>query len=766
MVTKILKKYQREAVDELILKSELLLKKDDRTLVFQSPTGSGKTFMISNYIEELIDKIPHEDFCFMWVSIGKGSLHVQSYESLKKEFNGFPECNLLEEEFFGSRRIIDKNEVVVVNWEKLRTKDKVTGEWKNTLMKDKETINFLELAKNTREEDRKIILIIDESHAGRDTKRSIEIIDEIICPSLIIEMSATTIPRENAEKVNVNPTDVINQEMIKKEIIINSSLEELEKKEINSQELIMESAYNKRLELKKLFKKEGTEINPLVLIQLPNSEAGEDKKSFVENLLATKGITTANKKLAIWLNEDKVNNEKEFVSPIDSPVEFLVFKQAIDTGWDCPRAHILVRFREIKSITFEIQTVGRILRMPEGRHYDDDELNRGFVYLNTSEFNVKKEDYNPNIIKSAVSKRKNIYKNLKLESYYRPRLDYGDITASFYETLENTFCKEFGMQVGKPSKDKISKKIILTKLDASDEIILNKKINLREFDKLIDKKIESEDLHVNLSQEDALNAFENLIKKNLGKFAPKRSIPTVKQAIYNWFKNYLEIKLTGNGLIYIQNVFLNNFEFFDRLLGKSIEEYQPTKDSEIKRKIFETEVIQKDWEIERIRNFNPNIYKKYGYETCVYEPCYLNFDSDIEEDFVNFMEKSKSKILWWWQNGNEHMKINFGVKCKDNSTFQPDFLVMLKDGTLGIFDTKAIGDREDKNKIKSEALQEYILEQKKKGKKIFGGLIVFDKDKFRINQNKKYFPFSEKPSDWQFMEDYIKSLPYSKSLEN
>ncbi|MBK8698450.1 MAG: hypothetical protein IPN29_02455 [Saprospiraceae bacterium] len=49
----------------------------------------------------------------------------------------------------------------------------------------------------------------------------------------------------------------------------------------------------------------------------------------------------------------------------ESDVEFLLFKQAIDTGWDCPRAHILVKLRDIQSYTFEVQTVGRILRMPE-----------------------------------------------------------------------------------------------------------------------------------------------------------------------------------------------------------------------------------------------------------------------------------------------------------------------------------------------------------------------------------------------------------------
>ena len=31
----------------------------------------------------------------------------------------------------------------------------------------------------------------------------------------------------------------------------------------------------------------------------------------------------------------------------------------------CPRAHVLVKLRDIQSYTFEVQTVGRILRMPD-----------------------------------------------------------------------------------------------------------------------------------------------------------------------------------------------------------------------------------------------------------------------------------------------------------------------------------------------------------------------------------------------------------------
>ena len=49
----------------------------------------------------------------------------------------------------------------------------------------------------------------------------------------------------------------------------------------------------------------------------------------------------------------------DWISEPDNEIEFLIFKQAIDTGWDCPRAHILVKFRETHNIVFEIQTVGQ-----------------------------------------------------------------------------------------------------------------------------------------------------------------------------------------------------------------------------------------------------------------------------------------------------------------------------------------------------------------------------------------------------------------------
>lgn len=767
MSTKILKRYQEKAVDKLLLRTKELFaeKLDKRTIVFQSPTGSGKTLMVTEYMEQLIEQVEGLDLCFLWVSIGKGQLHIQSYESIKRELQGFPDVYLLEQEFAGSRHSIDKNEIVVVNWEKLRSKDNKTGEWKNVLMKDKETTNFRELLKNTKEENTKIIMIIDESHSNSTSERAIELRDEVVDAYLTIEMSATPVLREGEynEKVIVQSSDVIDEGMIKKEIVINENLDDVEDDEISSQELVMQSAFSKREELKAQYKDAGITINPLVMIQLPQSEAGDDKKEFVENFLAEKGIDYQNNKLAVWLSEEKVNHEKEVVTPNDSDVDFLIFKQAIDTGWDCPRAQILVRFREIKSIVFEIQTIGRILRMPEAKHYENDNFNKGYVYTNVKSIVVNKETYNPNIIKSVVVRRKPIYQSLKVKSYYRNRIDYGDITPSFYGVLDGVFCNYFGIEqrgaefFGQ-NKVGVQQKIDLEGLDAQDEIILNKQIDTKMFDKLPDEIIKGEKanmfsastlMNANLSQEDLFHVFEYLIRVNLSGFAYKRSIPTVKQALYRWFKRYLDIKLVGNGIVYIQNVVLNNAEIFSELFDRSVGKYKPLKDAEINKKIEEIEEWNSHWEISASRNFNPNTYKEYDYKYSLYEPCYLKLDSTIEKEFIEYLEEKGDAIEWWWQNGDEHMALNFGIKYGSKSTFQPDFLVLFTDGRLGIFDTKASGYNEGDNALKGEALQKYIEEE---GKEMFGGLVIKEGQHFRLNRKKEYKPFMLAPTDWEYLD--------------
>jgi len=755
-----LKPYQEKAVNQLIETAVKLLDFDGpgEALVFQAPTGSGKTIMTAKFIEGLIKELPNDDICFVWMSIGKGELHLQSKHSLEKVFAGFPRVTLAEEEFLGGRERIVQNEVVVANWEKLRSKDGKTGEWKVLLMKDGEKLNFRDVLEKTREQ-RKIILIIDESHTNATSERAQEL-RQIISADLVMEMSATPklmptvadLFETKAGYVKVNPKDVIEEGMIKKELIINEDIEKIAKSEEDSQTAVLEASYRKRLELKKAFEKEGSNINPLVLVQIPTAEAGDQKIEAVKKFLSAKGITEKNGKLAIWLAEQK-SDTIDWISEPNNEIEFLIFKQAIDTGWDCPRAHILVKFRETHNIVFEIQTVGRILRMPEQKHYGNEALNRGYIYTNLQSISVKKEEYNPNIIKHLKATRIKEYKPIKIESYYKSRADYGDVTSSFGSVFEKIANDYFGIKKGDKTKDNVktveAKGINLDIKKYQQELIADTAVDVKSFDEL-EGKIDADAMaKLNVAMDELQVFFEQVIKNNLGPFKNiKRSVPAVKTAIYVWFNKTLGAEDWSDPSLLTQQVFLHakNRVVFEHVLAKAIGQYVFVKEQEVRERVEESEQ-RYAFELPIESFYNEHTDEIVKVKNYAFEPCYLNTDrSNPEREFETFLNANASKIDWWWKNG-ENKQDYFGIKYEyagSISTFYPDYLVKLSDGRLGLLEVKDTGDRDGKTytKAKAEALQKYIADSG--NKKLFGGIVVERNRAWLINDSKSF--------DWEKCE--------------
>ena len=755
-----LKPYQEKAVNQLIETAVKLLDFDGpgEALVFQAPTGSGKTIMTAKFIEGLIKELPNDDICFVWMSIGKGELHLQSKHSLERVFAGFPRVTLAEEEFLGGRERIVQNEVVVANWEKLRSKDGKTGEWKVLLMKDGEKLNFRDVLEKTREQ-RKIILIIDESHTNATSERAQEL-RQIISADLVMEMSATPklmptvadLFETKAGYVKVNPKDVIEEGMIKKELIINEDIEKIAKSEEDSQTAVLEASYRKRLELKKAFEKKGTNINPLVLVQIPTAEAGEQKIEAVKKFLSTKGITEKNGKLAIWLAEQK-SDTIDWISEPNNEIEFLIFKQAIDTGWDCPRAHILVKFRETHNIVFEIQTVGRILRMPEQKHYGNEILNRGYIYTNLQSISVKKEEYNPNIIKHLKATRIKEYKPIKIESYYKSRADYGDVTSSFGAVFEKMANDYFGIKKGDKVKDNIktveAKGINLDIKKYQQELIADTAVDVKSFDEL-EGKIDADAMaKLNVAMDELQIFFEQVIKNNLGPFKNiKRSVPAVKTAIYIWFNKTLGAEDWPDPSLLTQQIFLHtkNRVVFEHVLAKAIGQYVFVKEQEVRERVEESEQ-RYAFELPIESFYNEHTDEIVKVKNYAFEPCYLNTDrSNPEREFETFLNTNALKIDWWWKNG-ENKQDYFGIKYEyagSISTFYPDYLVKLSDGRLGLLEVKDTGDRDGKTytKAKAEALQKYIANSG--NKKLFGGIVVERNRAWLINDSKSF--------DWEKCE--------------
>lgn len=762
-----LKTYQARAVEQLVQKvSELLLSGGPgEVCVFQAPTGSGKTVMTAKFIEELIRELPEEDICFLWVSIGKGELHIQSKNRLEEVFKGSPRVSLIEGEFTGGRERIVRNEVVIANWEKIRNRDNKTGDWTNISMREGEITNFREVLLKTREQ-RKLILIIDESHINAATERANEL-REIISADVVVEMSATPrlmptlldVTRGAAGYIRVEPNDVIEEGMIKKEVVINENIEEVSSSETDSQNTVLESAYRKRIDLEKAYRAIGSHIKPLVLIQIPVAEAGDIKIEAVREFLSTKGITEDNQKLAIWLSEQKSETIKE-IALNESPIEFLVFKQAIDTGWDCPRAQILVKFREIKSEVFEIQTVGRILRMPEQKHYSDESLNKAYVFTNLESFDVKNEDYNPNIINHLRAKRIEKYKPLKITSYYKSRADYGDITSSFASSFEEKVNNYFGISgrmKGNEIKKILEKRGILLDLrQYRQKIISNTTIKANSFDDMQGKVRAKDYVRLVLAANDLQALFEQIIRENLGPFTNiNRSIPPVKSSIYSWFRKYLSSDEWDNEVVLIQQIFVleKNRVHFVKALAEAIDAYKYVRDEEIRKRIEEGEQWY-EFDLSKELFFNKHQDERVESKLYAYRPSYLSVSrSRPEREFESFLDEQKS-IDWWWKNG-ERKKEYFGIKYEYASnihTFYPDYLVRLKDGRIGFFEVKDSADRDGRTitKAKAESLQNWILKQKRKD--LFGGIVVERNKNWYINFKKSYLWEKSERGDWSDWE--------------
>lgn len=771
-----LKDYQREAVDDLKRYFNFYFTQKDKMIAFKAPTGSGKTFMLSSMIDEMVKENSDKDFCFVWASIGKGELQIQSYDAVSSYLEGSPKCSLLDTEFFGSRSYIKKFEVVFVNWEKLVQKDSTTGKWKNSIMKDQEGMSFIDVISETKKRGTKIILVIDESHIGKNQEsRILEFKNTILEPNITIEMSATplTIP-----DVFVDPEKVIDEGMIKESIIVNEGIDEklIIDDDVTSEELVLEFGYNKRLSLIEEYRKVGSEVNPLVLIQIPNMEQGDQKMIVIQDFLRNRGITLENGKLKFWLTGKEHDFDKKKIKEIDDPTEFLVFKTAVATGWDCPRAHVLVKFREGNSETFEIQTIGRILRTAEAKSYGNNKLDNAYIFTNLSKFETKKESYNPNAIKTEISyfrtdsKKQSVYTPIHLKSYYRSRQnDYNSADSGFYVIFEEEFCAYFGIAKGSmdyDNPDKIIAKGFVDSNKVGDLVIRETEIKGYGIDE--EQASHSGMKDVTASDSDILFAYYDLIKQNLNGLAYVRSKSPVNGAIIEAFTKYYHQFPRAERIMTIQKLVVQNKDIFAEILSKASSRFRDI----LIQNAGKTGVVL-DFEIQQSKSYSRETYKEETSKLALYQPFRMlisdhdkNVVNQLELAFLRYLDRHDQFIDWHWQNGSEVMEINFGISYNNGvSTFQPDFIIRFKDGTIGIFDTKPIGERVEDTKLKAEALYRFIEETNQKRDpahgKLIGGIVVSNKADYRqfyYCNEKVYVDFAVSQANWHSFNEIFRNL--------
>ncbi len=220
-------------------------------------------------------------------------------------------------------------------------------------------------------------VILDEGHKATSelARKTIEGFNA----SIVVELSATP-PKDANVLVRVTGKELLDEQMIKLPINIANSNQP-------SWRNCLTQAREKREHLAKLAERHyrATEklIRPIVLVQVERTGKDQRDAGFVHSedvkqyLMQREGVHES----AIAIK----TSEKDDIEGIDllaegCPVEWIITKAALQEGWDCPFAYILVSLNNTGSQQSMTQLVGRVLRQPYVERTPFDELNESYVF--------------------------------------------------------------------------------------------------------------------------------------------------------------------------------------------------------------------------------------------------------------------------------------------------------------------------------------------------------------------------------------------------
>ena len=359
--------FQTQCVEFLIEKTVETTSK--QVITVKAPTGAGKTIILIKYVDEFL-KNTAGNTAFVWLCPGKGNLEEQSKARMEEVTPYIDTRNLMYSMMAG----FEPGSVTFINWELVTKRG-------NTALKDSERSNLFEKIAEAHKDGTEFVVIIDEEHLN-NTKKADDVINAFAAKN-IIRVSATANKVPHQEYYEISEEDVIDAGLITKAIYVNEGVDD--SKEIQDDyEYLLDLADEKRKAIAKAYEKEDVNVRPLVLIQFPMGQLETIKA--VEKKLAGMGYTYDNGMVNIWMSDEKIVSDD--LTDLDGSPSFLLMKQAISTGWDCPRAKILVKLREGGSEDFQIQTIGRIRRMPEGKHYGMNILDYCYIYTLDTQYKI------------------------------------------------------------------------------------------------------------------------------------------------------------------------------------------------------------------------------------------------------------------------------------------------------------------------------------------------------------------------------------------
>lgn len=435
-----LRTYQATAVESLLFCLDEAIRSvgrraQTRGIAFSAPTGAGKTVIMAATMEELLvggeiaaraGITPDPMLTFLWLS-DRPDLNEQSRRRIVSDANGLSADRFVTIENDFDRDTLAPGTIYFLNFQKLREGSLLTR------IGDSRSSTIWEILTATQAaRPGKLIVIIDEAHRGlsaREQNEAQTIASHFVrggegsitvrglpgapstpFPPIQIVLGVSATPerfntyltaeggRTRAE-VRVEPQEVRGSGLIKDRIVLVGP-EALDMQQGEVQWTLLGHASHKVQEMEAAWNSfavanpETAAVVPVLVVQVADgtttNPTATSLVALVDKLRETWPALSPDAIVHCFNNFGQLEPVPGWVIPHRDPTEIaedtsirvVLFKTALTTGWDCPRAEVMMSFRTLADQTAIAQLVGRMVRTPLGtRVPGDDVLNSTYLHL-------------------------------------------------------------------------------------------------------------------------------------------------------------------------------------------------------------------------------------------------------------------------------------------------------------------------------------------------------------------------------------------------